>query len=218
MFVERAFEVKYLAGNIGNTSKSPANNLFCDPPPAVLEAQASSCERDQGACSSEIVTPLRKNETMTATAFALDPALDLFDDVDTITPRRPQLRLIEGEGYGHSLATTEPAASAVSVEVFRRRRFLALVAITVLVLGIAWAAGISVVNFSGPTAGADAAPAVHVVVPGDSYAAIASDLGVANPIAAAEQLRAANGGSELIVGQRLVVDLATLAATLTAAG
>jgi hypothetical protein len=151
---------------------------------------------------------------MTATAFALDPALDLFDDVDTITPRRPQLRLIEGEGYGHSLATTEPAASAVSVEVFRRRRFLALVAITVLVLGIAWVAGISVMSFSGPTAGvgADAAPAVHVVRPGDTYAAIATDLGVSNPIFAAEQLRAANGGIELIVGQRLVVDLATLTA------
>ena len=146
---------------------------------------------------------------MTATAFAFDPALDLFDDVDTIAPRRPQLRLIEGEGYGHLLATTEPPAS---VEVYRRRRFLALVATTVLVLGIAWAAGISVVSFAAPTVGVavDGAPAVHVVLPGDSYAAIAADLGVVNPVVAAEQLRAANGGSELIVGQRLVVDLATL--------
>lgn len=148
---------------------------------------------------------------MTATAFAFDPALDLFDDVDTIAPRRPQLRVIEGEGYGHILASTEPAAS---VEVYRRRRFLALVATTVLVLGIAWAAGISVVSFAAPTAGlaVDGAPAVHVVLPGDSYAAIAADLGVVNPVVAAEQLRAANGGSELIVGQRLVVDLATLTA------
>ena len=146
---------------------------------------------------------------MTATAFAFDPALDLFDDVDTIAPRRPQLRLIEGEGYGHILAPTEPPAS---VEVYRRRRFLALVATTVLVLGIAWAAGISVVSFAAPTVGVavDGAPAVHVVLPGDSYAAIAADLGVVNPVVAAEQLRAANGGSELIVGQRLVVDLATL--------
>jgi hypothetical protein len=49
-----------------------------------------------------------------------------------------------------------------------------------------------------------------VVLPGDSYAAIAADLGAVNPVAAGEQLRVANGGSELVVGQRVVVQPAVL--------
>ncbi len=161
---------------------------------------------------------------MTATALALDPAfdvdLDFFDDGDgpfgrngdTIAPRRPQLRLIEGEGYGRILPAAQPSTPTRSVEVYRRRRFLALIAVTALVLAIAWAAGISVTSFDGAQAGvsSEAIPLVHVVLPGDSYGAIAADLGAANPIAAAEQLRLANGGGELIVGQRLVVDAAVL--------
>lgn len=155
---------------------------------------------------------------MTATALAFDPAFDaaLFDDgdgFDGFPPQRPQLRLIEGGGYGRILPAVEPPAPSATVEMYRRRRFLALVAITALVLGIAWAAGISVTSFSGAQTGeaSDAAPMVHVILPGDSYGAIAADLGAANPVVAGEQLRIANGGGELIVGQRLVVDAALLA-------
>ena len=156
---------------------------------------------------------------MTATALAYNPAtepqLDFFDDVDGVIPARPQLRLIEGGGTGTVGLGTVVAAtrSTPSIEVYRRRRFFALVAVTALVLAIAWAAGVSVLSF-GTTGAATVseAPAVHVVLPGDSYAAIAADLGAANPVAAGEQLRVANGGAELVVGQRLVVNAATLTA------
>ena len=161
---------------------------------------------------------------MTATAFAFDPALDRFDDsdgtgFDGTPPRRPELRLIEGGGYGHIVPSALPLASPqhgkdLSVEVYRRRRFLALLAATVFVLGVAWAAGVSVTSFStAPAAVAsDVTPPVHVVLPGDSYAAIAADLGASNPIVAGDQLRLANGGGELVVGQRMVIDSALLSA------
>jgi len=86
-----------------------------------------------------------------------------------------------------------------------------------MMLGIAWAAGISLTSFSAAPAGVGSqglvetdAPVVHVVLPGDSYAAIAADLGATNAAGAGEQLRIANGGAELVVGQRLVVDAALL--------
>jgi len=155
---------------------------------------------------------------MTATALAYDPALDFFDDVHARTPRRPDLRLIQGGGNGGNggmgAAPTRSLEPAVSIEVYRRRRFVAVAAATLVVFAIAWSLGLSALSLgTGATsAAAESMPAVHVVLPGDSYAAIASDLGVANPVAAAEQLRAANGGSELVVGQRLVVDLAAFGA------
>jgi len=82
------------------------------------------------------------------------------------------------------------------------------------VLAIAWAAGISIMSFGGAatTAAVSDGPAVHVVLPGDSYGAIAADLGIANPAVAADAIRAANGGGELVVGQRLVLDVASLSA------
>jgi len=152
---------------------------------------------------------------MTALAYqntAFEPVLDRFDSPDGIIPARPQLRLIEGGGYGAVVAAAQPVAP--TVELYRRRRFLALVAVSALVLALAWAAGISVLSFGGTTAATATsdAPAVHVVLPGDTYGAIAADLGVANPAQAAEQLRAANGGADLVVGQRLVVNLASLTA------
>jgi|GEM_PF-975148 len=161
---------------------------------------------------------------MTATALAFDPAfdtaLDLFDDgdgFDGFPPARPELRLIQGEGFDRILPAVQPSASAASVEMYRRRRFLALLAITAMMLGIAWAAGISLTSFSAAPAGVGSqglvetdAPVVHVVLPGDSYAAIAADLGATNAAGAGEQLRIANGGAELVVGQRLVVDAALL--------
>lgn len=182
-------------------------NIFCDPPPRQkLSLSVASLQ------TAESVTPLRKNETMTATAFAFDPALDYFDDSGSVVPRRPQLRLIEGEGYGRVLPTTQPLISTCSVEIYRRRRFLALLAVTVLVLSVAWTAGLSVTSFASAPAGivGESAPVVHVVLPGDSYAAIAADLGAVSPVAAGEQLRVANGGSELVVGQRVVVQPAVL--------
>jgi hypothetical protein len=184
-------------------------NIFCDPPPRQkLSLSAASLQ------PVESVTPLRKNETMTATAFAFDPALDYFDDSDSVAPRRPQLRLIEGEGYGRILPTTQPVTPTSSVEIYRRRRFLVLLAATALVLSIAWAAGLSITSFASAPAGiaGESVPLVHVVLPGDSYGAIAADLGAVNPVAAGEQLRVANGGSELVVGQRVVVQAAVLAA------
>ncbi len=149
---------------------------------------------------------------MTATAFAFDPTLDYFDDTDNVVLRRPQLRLIEGEGHGCISGATQPLAQTSPVEMYRRRRFLALLAVTALVLSIAWAAGFSIISLSNVPVGvaSEATPVIHVVLPGDSYAAIAADLGAANPVAAGEQLRVSNGGSELVVGQRVIVEAAVL--------
>lgn len=181
MFVERAFEVKYFGA-------------------------ASSLHR-----RSESVTPLRKNESMTATAIAFDPVpFDPFLDEADLEYPRPHLRIIEGEGRATDAAALAPPQSTpASVEIYRRRRFFALLAVTALVLVAAFTAGIPVTGFAttAPNAHPDQ-PRVHVVVPGDSYGAIAAELGAADPVVAAAALRAANGGGELVVGQRLVVDLA----------
>lgn len=171
---------------------------------------------------------------MTATAFALEPNLDPrtadcnVSDLDylgnggDVAPRRPQLRLIEGQGYSHVVprnVAQAPLRPATSVEVYRRRRFFALVVVTIVVLAAAWASGISVLSFDPvTTASAEPVPAVHTVLPGDSYAAIAASFGAADPIAAAEQLRAANGGAELVTGQLLVVDLGSVHAASTVTG
>lgn len=154
---------------------------------------------------------------MTATALAYEtaylcanePALDVFDDGDTPWGRRPQLRVIDG---GRAGAPATAARSAAEVEVYRRRRFIALVAFTLAVLIATQLVGISLFSLSpGAAPASDSAiPAVHIVRPGDTYAAVAAEFGAANPVAVAPVLRAANGGSELEVGQRLVVDLSTL--------
>lgn len=126
-------------------------------------------------------------------------------------PQRPVLRVVDA-----NMAAPMRIAATPSVEVLRRRRFFALVAATTVVLAIAWAMGISITSFGPATAdpvlAVEAAPAVHVVLPGDSYAAIAANLGAANPVAAAEELRQANGGAELAVGQRILVNTAALSA------
>lgn len=140
---------------------------------------------------------------MTAAAFAFEPAREHQE----LTPQRPHLRLIQGGGSGTQGPVSLPVAP--STEIYRRRRFMALVGVTLLVLAIAWAMGISVLSFGAPSVDplTEAAPAVHVVLPGDSYAAIATQFGLENPVEAAVQLRAANGGGELVAGERLVVDL-----------
>lgn len=155
---------------------------------------------------------------MTATAFALEPALDRFDDVDSFTPNRPQLRVITGGRKPldpNQVAAV--AAQQASVEVIRRRRFVALMVVTTVIVAIAWLSGVSVTSFGGTAAtdaaSIDATPAVHMVLPGDSYAAIAASLGADNPVEAGQALQAANGGAELVVGQRLVVAPALLAAS-----
>ena len=165
---------------------------------------------------------------MTALAYALplntaaEPDLDYFDHEAAHAPRRPELRVINGSGDSLQAVTpvggARPAQAAQpnpSVELYRRRRFLVLVIVTGLVLAIAWASGISLFSLAASGSAADPVdavlPAVHVVLPGDSYAAIAAGLGAVDPIDAGEQLRADNGGSELVVGQRLVIDLAAIA-------
>lgn len=148
---------------------------------------------------------------MTATALAFDPILDHTDHLE-----RPRLRIIEGEGRATDAAALAPAPRSplTSVEVYRRRRFFALLAVTALVLVGAWLAGISVTDFTTAAPSADPAqPSVHVVMPGDSYGAIAAELGAADPVATGAALRTANGGGELVVGQRLVVDVAAPATT-----
>lgn len=154
---------------------------------------------------------------MTATAFAFDPALDRFDDsdgtgFDGTVSGRPQLRLIQGGGASRVLPAVAPAPNA-SVEVYRRRRFLALLAVTIMIVIVALASGVSLTSFSSTPASVatDTTPLVHVVLPGDSYAAIAADLGAPKPVVVGERLRSANGGSDLVVGQRLIVDRALLA-------
>jgi len=104
------------------------------------------------------------------------------------------------------------ARSLHNTEVIRRRRFFSLLAVSTLVFAIAWAGGVSVVSFGSATAASATgeAPAVHVVLPGDSYAAIAAGMGAANPIEAGEALRVANAGADLVVGQRILVDPARL--------
>jgi len=146
---------------------------------------------------------------MTATAFAHDPLLDQDFDNELLTAR-PQLHVIDGAGQPDP-APLPALALDPTVEVYRRRRFAALLALTLVVLVACQALGLSLTSF-GPSAGAvdDTTPQVHVIRPGDTYAGIAAELGAAHPQSFADDLRAANGGAELVVGQRLVFNAAGL--------
>ncbi len=162
---------------------------------------------------------------MTATAFA--PSMPQPDPL--LPAPAPRLRVVTAESLrdgnrgtvGGELATVVEHPSAVRAaathadrELFRRRRFFAALAITIAVLAIVWQTGLSLTSFpAAATAPADSlqTPAVHTVVPGDTYGAIASALGVDSPASFAEQLRVANGGGDLVVGQRLVIDLSAIA-------
>lgn len=158
---------------------------------------------------------------MTAIAFAPDTAfdarLDVFDDELFETALgRPQLRLIQGGLHQGSLhqgsVGRNRAVPSPQVEIYRRRRFLALITLTIAILAITQLAGISLLSMGATAAPVanEAAPAVHVVLPGDSYGAIAAELGASNPATAAALIQAANGGGELVIGQRIVVDPALL--------
>lgn len=175
---------------------------------------------------------------MTATAFANDPVLDLHpvdsaphgirlaSDPLASDPlasdaamdrwfgrphlEAPDLRVIEGAGQ-----VDVPAAQIdPMVEVYRRRRFAVALALTAILLLVSQIAGVSLTSF-GPTATTsdESAPVVHVVRPGDTYAGIAAELGADHPQSFAYELEQANGFAELMVGQRIVVDLPGLTAS-----
>lgn len=149
---------------------------------------------------------------MTATAFADDPILQRpTESVDRtgaaawLDPAagRPRLQLIEGAGH---VDVPAPRIDPM-VEVYRRRRFAVALALTVLIIAATQALGISLTSFGPAPQADDSAPLVHVVRPGDTYAGIAATLGADDPATFADELRSANGQAELVVGQRLVVDL-----------
>ena len=154
---------------------------------------------------------------MTATAFIRQPhEHDLADA--TPVRGRPQLRVVSDPvpaAQGDAAAALAPVISIdrhlTAVEVYRRRRFVAALAITIVVVVTSQLLGISMLSF-GPFAGTsdpavvqpaadDAIPAVHIVRPGDTYGAIAAELGADHPATFADRLRRANGGARAI--QRL---------------
>jgi Tfp pilus assembly protein FimV len=102
---------------------------------------------------------------------------------------------------------------------FRRRRLVALVAAVALIAGLAVAvqAIAQAASTVGPSApepleseGAGPRPVdgeVYVVQPGDTLWSIAAELAPeSDPRPVVDALRAANGGPELRVGDRLTVD------------
>ena len=160
---------------------------------------------------------------MTATALINDPVLDPPPGSPD-SPVSP-LVLVGGPGDSGDSGDRGPGAAPHGelapvirlerrhvVEVYRRRRFVAALIATVLIVAATQLAGISMLSFGSLTdpatvasVDAEVAPVVHVVRPGDTYAAIAASFDVAQPAAFADELRAANGGAELAVGQRLLV-------------
>jgi len=175
---------------------------------------------------------------MTATAYQirehrldLDPHIDTELDVELLTAidplsLRPQLTVLEGgraDGGHNNDRGGAPARAVASrlvprvsrgesemVEIYRRRRFFAALAITLAVVALALASGLSLTSFGATPASTDPVPHVHVVSVGDTYPSIATELGADDPNAFAEALRSANGGAQLAPGQRLVVNLASL--------
>lgn len=167
---------------------------------------------------------------MTAPAFvdAFDFHTDELDELDVdllmaIDPQalarasRPALTVVDGgltlpaadSDRHEALARTSiTRGESEMVEVYRRRRFIAALAVTAIVIALAWAAGLSITSFGAAASSTDGIPVVHVVSVGDTYPSIATELGVDDPTVFAETLRAANGQAELVPGQRLVVNLA----------
>lgn len=96
------------------------------------------------------------------------------------------------------------------VEIYRRRRFALALALTAAILVVTQLLGIGLTSFGPAHQGDESAPLVHVVKPGDTYPAIAASLGADDPIAAAGEIRAANGSADLVIGQRLVLDIDAL--------
>lgn len=174
---------------------------------------------------------------MTATAIILeadhqrasDPyGLDLPDLATAWPPPtvRPDLQVLPGGAAGAAaIGALDPrvigfddrrrmADAERMVEIHRRRRFLVALVLTVVIVAVSQAFGISLTSF-GPTPGSDeSVPIVHVVRPGDTYPGIAATLGVDDPQAFTAELVRANGGAELVVGQRLVIDPVTLGSDL----
>ena len=177
---------------------------------------------------------------MTATATVLQPRpLDPYGlDLPDLAPapsspgQRPSLQLLPGGGAGADpgvpAAPVAPVAPTVDapapvrspehghpqlgdmVEVYRRRRFLVALALTVVIVAVSQMFGVSLTSFGGAQATDESTPVVHVVRPGDTYPGIAAGLGADDPQSFATELQQANGGADLVVGQRLVIDLGRL--------
>jgi len=169
---------------------------------------------------------------MTATASVLAPrvhdpyGLDLPGGAPSSPGSRPALHVLPGgsAGAGHDdgptidlgtlqVATPVPASiagGAAMVEVYRRRRFLVALALTIAILAVTQAMGISLTGFGASPAADEAVPVVHVVRPGDTYPAIAAELGADDPQAFAIELQRSNGGAQLVIGQRLMIDRSQL--------
>ena len=135
-----------------------------------------------------------------ATALQLQPRLR----PTTVPPgpgpsSRPALRVLEG-----GRAPARLARQAV----YRRRRFAALVLVTLVVLGALLLANAVVARTAGggnpyPVAGTSS-PLLHVVQPGDTLWSIARGLDPDGDVRlTVDRLVDLNGGAPLSVGQRL---------------
>ncbi|MFZ6004987.1 MAG: LysM peptidoglycan-binding domain-containing protein [Actinomycetota bacterium] len=135
-----------------------------------------------------------------ATALQLQPRLR----PTTVPPgpgpsSRPSLRVLEG-----GRAPAELARQAI----YRRRRLVALMLATVLLVGVLLLANAVVVRTAGggnphPVAGTSS-QSVHVVQPGDTLWSIARSLDPDGDVRlTVDRLVDLNGGAPLSVGQRL---------------
>ncbi len=98
-----------------------------------------------------------------------------------------------------------PAAAPVS---YRRRRVVAAVLAVFLLVAVVMAARAGLAWLGGEAAAGDASPVPTAVVagPGDSYWTLAQRLDAGGDIrSTVDALRAANGGRELRVGDRVVL-------------
>jgi Tfp pilus assembly protein FimV len=113
--------------------------------------------------------------------------------------RRPPLRVVEG--------ARAPAQRRAAAR-YARRRLVALVLLVVLVVGIVRLADAAAAGLASPgpadAVGAAGPAAVHVVQPGDTLWSIAGRIDPDGDVrATVDRLTALNGGTTIVVGQRL---------------
>lgn len=139
---------------------------------------------------------------MATAALQLDPRLQPTTvPPGPRRPSRPQLRVIEG---GRA-----PGARARRVT-FMRRRLMAAVAATALLVAVILLAGAALAGTAGggnPSAAAGATSSqVHVVQPGDTLWSIAAQAAPDTDVrVTVDRIAELNGGSPLVVGQRLLL-------------
>jgi hypothetical protein len=163
--------------------------------PFDLDTERSFVEHAFDALTPTLSHPLRMMIDMAAT-FSPSP--------QPTTTRRPPLRSIEG---GRSPAALRRVAC------YRRRRLMALIALTVLVAVLTLLANAAVAGIVG---GGDTAPAadatapatpvgaVYVVQPGDTLWSIAAEIAPGTDVRrTVDRLVDLNGATALAVGQRL---------------